>query len=83
MVVPSDTHKKKLLNCGIALQHLKQAGVPLRDEDGTLILGEDVVSGDKELTLSLLWNIFVYMQVSTPDRYFRVLQVAMIMEFTC
>ncbi|KAM7525225.1 hypothetical protein LguiA_015127 [Lonicera macranthoides] len=63
MVVPSDTRKKKLLNCGIALQHLKQAGVPLCDEDGTLILGEDVVSGDKELTLSLLWNIFVYMQL--------------------
>ncbi|KAL0353246.1 UNVERIFIED_CONTAM: Abnormal spindle-like microcephaly-associated protein [Sesamum angustifolium] len=39
------------------------AGVPLLDEDGTEILGEDVVNGDKELTLSLLWNMFVHLQL--------------------
>lgn len=63
MVVPSDTQKKSLVNCGIALQYLRQAGVPLLDEDGTEIIGEDVVNGDKELTLSLLWNMFVHLQV--------------------
>ncbi|KAL0305917.1 UNVERIFIED_CONTAM: Abnormal spindle-like microcephaly-associated protein [Sesamum radiatum] len=63
VVVPSDTQKKSLVNCGIALQYLKQAGVPLFDEDGTEILGEDVVNGDKELTLSLLWNMFVHLQL--------------------
>lgn len=64
LVIPSDTRKKNLVNCGIALQHLKHAGVPLYDEDGTVIVGEDIVNGDKELTLSLLWNIFVHLQVS-------------------
>lgn len=63
MVVPSDTQKKNLLNCGIALQYLKQAGVSLLDEDGTQIIGEDVLNGEKELTLSLLWNMFVNLQV--------------------
>ncbi|KAL6573863.1 hypothetical protein OROHE_001405 [Orobanche hederae] len=63
VVVPSDTQKKSLVNCGIALQYLKQAGVPLVDEDGTEIIGEDVVNGDKELTLSLLWNMFVHLQL--------------------
>lgn len=52
------------MNCGIAFQHLEQAGVALFDEDGTAIVNEDIVNGDKELTLSLLWNIFVQLQVS-------------------
>ncbi|KAG8385724.1 hypothetical protein BUALT_Bualt03G0075000 [Buddleja alternifolia] len=63
VVVPSDTQKKSLVNCGIAMQYLKQAGVPLLDEDGTEIMGEDVINGDKELTLSLLWNMFVHLQL--------------------
>ncbi|PIA27467.1 hypothetical protein AQUCO_07700024v1, partial [Aquilegia coerulea] len=63
MVVPSDTHKKSLVNCGVALQYLKQAGVPLSDEDGVMVLAEDIVSGEKELTLSLLWNMFVHLQL--------------------
>ncbi|CAA0826523.1 Unknown protein [Striga hermonthica] len=63
VVVPSDTQKKSQVNCGIALQFLKQAGVPIVDEDGTEIIGEDVVNGDKELTLALLWNIFVHLQL--------------------
>lgn len=45
------------------MQFLKQAGLPLLDEDGVSIGVEDVVNGDKELTLALLWNIFVYLQV--------------------
>ncbi|CAL5408374.1 unnamed protein product [Camellia sinensis] len=61
MLVPLDTRKKNVVNCGIALQHLKQAGVPLFDEDGSMIVAEDIVSGDKELTLLLLWIIFVHL----------------------
>ncbi|KAG4196089.1 hypothetical protein ERO13_A06G147800v2 [Gossypium hirsutum] len=63
IVVPSDTQKKNLANCGVALEYLKQAGVMLCDEDGLRITGDDVASGDKELTLSLLWNIFVHLQL--------------------
>lgn len=63
IVVPSDTRKKNLANCGIALQYLRQAGVSLCDEDGMIIVGDDVANGDRELTLSLLWNIFVHFQV--------------------
>lgn len=64
LVFPSDTRKKNVMNCGIVFQHLKQAGVTFYDEDGTVIVGEDIVNGDKELTLSLLWNIFVHLQAS-------------------
>lgn len=68
MVVPSDTSKKNLANCNIALQYLRQAGVLLNDEDGTTIMGDDVVNGDKELIISLLWNMFVHLQVcSLPN----------------
>ncbi|KAL3820693.1 hypothetical protein ACJIZ3_006598 [Penstemon smallii] len=63
VVVPPDTPKKRLVNCETALQYLRQAGVPLVDEDGTEVIGEDVVNGDKELTLALLWNIFVHLQL--------------------
>lgn len=64
MVVPSDTCKKNLINCGIALQYLKGSSVTLRDEDGVTIMEGDVANGDKELTISLLWNMFVQLQVS-------------------
>lgn len=63
MIVPSDTQKKYLVNCGIALQYLRQAGVPLCDEDGMLITEEDVANREKELVILLLWNMFVHLQV--------------------
>ncbi|XP_073145329.1 uncharacterized protein [Henckelia pumila] len=63
MLVPSDTQKKSLVNCGVALEYLNQAAVPLLDEEGIEIIGEDVVNGDKELTISLLWNMFVHLQL--------------------
>ncbi|PON84060.1 Beta-catenin [Trema orientale] len=63
LVVPSDTRKKYLANCGVVLQYLRQAGVALYDDDGVTIMGDDVANGDKELTLSLLWNIFVHLQL--------------------
>jgi abnormal spindle-like microcephaly-associated protein len=52
-----------LVNCGAALQYLRLAGVSLVDEDDTMILTEDIINGDKELTTSLLWNMFVHLQV--------------------
>ncbi|XP_075090893.1 uncharacterized protein LOC107824776 isoform X2 [Nicotiana tabacum] len=67
MVVPSDTRKKSLVNCGTVLQFLREAGVPLCDQDGTLIMAEDIVDGDKELTISLLWNIFVHLQQNSSS----------------
>ncbi|KAM3285377.1 abnormal spindle-like microcephaly-associated protein [Capsicum chacoense] len=63
VVVPSDTRKKSLANCGTVLQYLQEAGMPLCDRDGTIIMAEDVVDGDKELTISLLWSMFVYLQL--------------------
>ncbi|KAG7616854.1 IQ motif EF-hand binding site [Arabidopsis thaliana x Arabidopsis arenosa] len=63
MVVPSDNRKKNLANCRIALQYLKDAGVSLKDDEGMMITGEDVADGDRELTISLLWNIFVHLQL--------------------
>ncbi|KAH1048693.1 hypothetical protein J1N35_039477 [Gossypium stocksii] len=63
IVVPSDTHKKNLANCDVALQYLREAGVMLCDEDGLKITRDDVADRDTELTLSLLWNIFVRLQL--------------------
>ncbi|WOK91863.1 abnormal spindle-like microcephaly-associated protein [Canna indica] len=63
LMAPPDTRKKKLHNCTNAMKYLKQAGVSLCDAEGTQILSEDIVNGDKELTLSILWNIFVGLQV--------------------
>lgn len=71
MVVPSDTRKKSLANCGTVLLFLQEAGVSLCDQDGTILMAEDIVGGDKELTISLLWNMFVHLQVqcSIPSKY--------------
>ncbi|KAJ4980734.1 hypothetical protein NE237_031571 [Protea cynaroides] len=63
MAVPSETRKKNLANCQLAVQYLKQAAVSLNDDDGVMIVAEDVANGDKELTLSMLWNIFVHLQL--------------------
>ncbi|KAF8096935.1 hypothetical protein N665_0298s0006 [Sinapis alba] len=63
MVVPSDNRKKNLANCRVALQYLKDAGVSLKDDEGMMITIEDVADGDRELTVSLLWNIFVHLQL--------------------
>ncbi|XP_057420021.1 uncharacterized protein LOC130714144 [Lotus japonicus] len=63
IVVPSDTRKKNLTNCALALQYLRQAGVSLLDEDDMMIETDDIVNGDKQLTISLLWNMFVHLQI--------------------
>ncbi|XP_022139862.1 abnormal spindle-like microcephaly-associated protein homolog isoform X3 [Momordica charantia] len=63
IIVPSDTQKKNLANCGKAVQYLKQAGVALCDEDGMITVGDDIANGDKEIILSLLSNMFVHLQL--------------------
>ncbi|KAF0908752.1 hypothetical protein E2562_028571 [Oryza meyeriana var. granulata] len=65
VIAPSDTYKKRLHNCTMAIQYIKQAGVLLSDADGLSISAEDITNGDKELILSLLWNVFIYMQLPT------------------
>lgn len=72
LAVPSDSFKKCLMNCNVALKHLKEIGVPLCDEDGVSIVADDLVNRDRELTLSLLWNIFVHLQVCSTTQGFRV-----------
>jgi len=52
-----------MVNSGVALQYLRLAGVSLLDEDDIMIVADDIVNGDKELTISLLWNMFVHLQV--------------------
>lgn len=52
-----------MANCGKAVQYLKQAGVALCDEDGMIIVEDDIANGDKEMILSLLSNMFVHLQV--------------------
>nr|XP_034582886.1 abnormal spindle-like microcephaly-associated protein homolog isoform X1 [Setaria viridis] len=63
VIAPSDTSKKRLSNCTTAIQYIKQAQVPLSDSDGVTISAEDIAAGDKELSLSLLWNVFIHMQL--------------------
>ncbi|KAG0483935.1 hypothetical protein HPP92_012019 [Vanilla planifolia] len=62
VVSPSDTSKKNLQNCKIAVQFLKDYGVLLSDSDGVMITATDIANGDRELTCSMLWNVFVKMQ---------------------
>ncbi|CAI0468264.1 unnamed protein product [Linum tenue] len=63
MAISSDSRKKRVTNCGIGLKWLKHAGVNLYDEDGMEITEDDIASGDKELTISLLWNMFIQLQL--------------------
>ncbi|PKA46724.1 hypothetical protein AXF42_Ash019707 [Apostasia shenzhenica] len=63
VVCPSDHQKKHLQNCSTALKFLEGSSVPLTDSDGLLITAEDLANGDKELTCSLVWNVFVHLQV--------------------
>ncbi|PWA42439.1 IQ motif, EF-hand binding site [Artemisia annua] len=40
-----------------------KSGVPLHDQDGTEVITEDVVYKERELVISLLWNMFVHLQL--------------------
>ncbi|GLJ46486.1 hypothetical protein SUGI_0979680 [Cryptomeria japonica] len=63
IIVPSDHHKKNVHNCNVAFQYLLEAGVPLVDEEGYDLAAEDLVLGNRGRILSLLWNIFVHLQM--------------------
>ncbi|KAH9328068.1 hypothetical protein KI387_000176, partial [Taxus chinensis] len=63
IIVPSDHHKKHMHNCKVSFQYLLEAGVPLIDEEGYDLVAEDLVMGNRERILSLLWNIFVHLQM--------------------
>eukprot|EP01018_Ginkgo_biloba_P018119 Gb_33772 [translate_table: standard] len=63
VIVPCDYQKKHLHNCNTAIQYLIEAGVPLNDEEGYPLTAEDLAMGDRERILSLLWSIFVHLQV--------------------
>ncbi|PRQ33181.1 hypothetical protein RchiOBHm_Chr5g0054711 [Rosa chinensis] len=39
-----------------------KSGIVLHD-DGMMIVGDDIADGDKELTISLLWNMFVHLRL--------------------
>lgn len=65
------------------MQFLKQAGLPLLDEDGVSIGVEDVVNGDKELTLALLWNIFVNLQVCLNFVVMRIFEYVLYLHIKC
>ncbi|XP_020593521.1 abnormal spindle-like microcephaly-associated protein homolog, partial [Phalaenopsis equestris] len=62
-LVSPDTPKKKLQNCSTAMQYLKDSGVHMLDSDGVMLTATDIANGDKELTCSILWNVFVQLQV--------------------
>lgn len=70
LMAPPITGKKKLRNCDNVMKYLKKAGLSLCDVDGIQILAEDIANGDKELTLSILWNIFVNLQVYCTRLHF-------------
>ena len=52
---PSNICKKNLKNWGIAFQHLKQDGVALYNDDGTVVVGEDIVNGKLTLLCSRMY----------------------------
>ncbi|XP_044419976.1 uncharacterized protein, partial [Triticum aestivum] len=60
---PSDSHKKKLHNCIMAVQYMKEAPVLISDADAVRVSAEYILNGDKELILAFLWNMFIHMQL--------------------
>lgn len=64
MIAPSDSHKKKLHNCTMAVQYMKEAPVLISDADAVRVSAEYILNGDKELILAFLWNMFIHMQVN-------------------
>lgn len=53
----------KLENCKVALKGLAEAGVFMDDREGCMVTPQDILSGVREKTLSLLWNIVLNLQV--------------------
>ncbi|TRY96933.1 hypothetical protein DNTS_014281 [Danionella cerebrum] len=61
--IPAISRLQKVHNVDVALQVLKNKGVDLRDDHGTIIDSRDIVDGHREKTLSLLWKIIFAFQV--------------------
>ncbi|KAM3876201.1 abnormal spindle-like microcephaly-associated protein [Diretmus argenteus] len=61
--LPAISRLQKVHNVDIALQVLKDKGVDLTDERGSVIDSRDIVDGHREKTLSLLWKIIFAFQV--------------------
>ncbi|KAI4876255.1 hypothetical protein NFI96_005175 [Prochilodus magdalenae] len=61
--MPAISRLQKVHNVDIALQALKEKGVSLKDERGTVIDSRDIVDGHREKTLNLLWKIIFTFQV--------------------
>ncbi|XP_066503175.1 abnormal spindle-like microcephaly-associated protein isoform X2 [Hoplias malabaricus] len=61
--MPAISRLQKVHNVDIALQALKEKGVDLKDEHGTVIDSRDIVDGHREKTLNLLWKIIFTFQV--------------------
>ncbi|XP_036443214.1 abnormal spindle-like microcephaly-associated protein [Colossoma macropomum] len=61
--MPAISRLQKVHNVDIALQALKEKGVDLKDERGTVIDSRDIVDGHREKTLNLLWKIIFTFQV--------------------
>ncbi|XP_017294913.1 abnormal spindle-like microcephaly-associated protein [Kryptolebias marmoratus] len=55
--LPAISRLQKVHNVDIALHVLKDKGIELKDEHGTIIDSRDIVDGHREKTLSLLWKI--------------------------
>lgn len=55
--------KKRAHNCELALESFARSGVLLEDETGASITAEHISSGQREKTLSLIWNLILYLQV--------------------
>ncbi|XP_077573528.1 abnormal spindle-like microcephaly-associated protein homolog isoform X2 [Stigmatopora nigra] len=61
--LPAISRLQKIHNIDIALQVLKNRGIDLKDEHGSIIDSRDIVDGHREKTLSLLWKIIFSFQV--------------------
>uniref|UniRef100_A0A3Q3F812 Abnormal spindle-like microcephaly-associated protein homolog n=1 Tax=Kryptolebias marmoratus TaxID=37003 RepID=A0A3Q3F812_KRYMA len=67
--LPAISRLQKVHNVDIALHVLKDKGIELKDEHGTIIDSRDIVDGHREKTLSLLWKIlFAFHVILNEDQ---------------
>ncbi|KAK1805996.1 hypothetical protein P4O66_013042, partial [Electrophorus voltai] len=61
--MPAVSRLQKVHNVDLALHVLRERGVSLSDEHGTVTDARDIVDGHREKTLNLLWKIIFTFQV--------------------
>ncbi|XP_009072706.1 PREDICTED: abnormal spindle-like microcephaly-associated protein, partial [Acanthisitta chloris] len=76
--VPAISRLQKMHNVDIALKVLKERGIHLKDESGSLIDSRDIVDRHRERTLALLWQMVFAFQV---DVFLNVEQLKEEIEF--